>query len=191
MPIYRLPVQINYSGPGAPGVNVWNVRTAVAGGGSLSQLDLASQALSTFYNSLVQLVPTSMSWSYAGEVVVANVEDPPRVVSPPWVRVGTGAATYAPQLLAIVAGMRTGTATRSGMGRVFLGPWGYGVLAADGTPVDANLTTIRNSLQTLLSASLADNGWAIGVYSKKQNLFRDATGFVVRDKWAYLSSRRD
>jgi hypothetical protein len=79
-----------------------------------------------------------------------------------------------------------------------------GFLQSDGTITDAVLTTFRGHVQTLVSASLVDNGWAIGIYGQvnptpkasaeerraQPHVLRDVVSFTVKDRFSVMRSRR-
>lgn len=189
MPIYRVPVRLEFVGGGGPGYNVFHVRTV---SNARDELTSALDALEAFYTSLRPYYVSSTR-IHIGEAMIRDplgspeyVNDDSRVVS------GTGAAGMEVHLLSIVCSWRTSSATKSGKGRTFLGPFGANVADNnDGTPTTAALNAIRAAAQQLVDSSTGLNDWAIGVLSQKQGLLRDITGVTVNDRWSYLSSRRD
>ena len=106
-------------------------------------------------------------------------------------RGGSGDADPAPVLLSACVSWRTDVATRSGRGRSFLGPVSRRWLQTDGTIHASLLSMITGAANELVDASLGTADWAVGVYSGKDSMIRDITGFRLRDRWAYMSSRRD
>ena len=190
MSIVRVPVRIEYAQAGGPGYNVWHFRTADDDPGTW-QLGDALDALEAFYTSLRALYPTTTR-IYIGEGMVKDplgspeyVDDDSRVLT------GSTVGGVNSTLLAIVVSWRTTSATRSGRGRTFLGPLSANTNQGDGTPLDANVTGVRTAAQTLVNASTGPGGWSVGVLSTKQGVFRDITGSTVRDRFSFLSSRRD
>lgn len=189
MPIIRVPARIEFVGPGAPGFNVFHVRTVSEAGDELEQ---ALDALEEFYNDLrsVYHVGTRI---VLGEGMIRDplgsptyVEDDRRVIQ------GNGSGGIGPQLLAVVVSWRTQSASRSGRGRSFIGPLSSNMLdGTDGTPVPAAMTAIRSAADGLVNASTGLNDWAVGVLSTKQGILRDITGNTVNDRFSFLSSRRD
>lgn len=189
MPTFRIPARIEYPGEGSPGYNVWHARTL---NGTANLADILD-ALELFYTSCSPAFPTTQTITI-GEGMIQDpygaptyVEDDSRTV------VGLDGSGQLSPLLCINLAWRTTAATRSGHGRTFLGPWAFGVTQTNGTPVDAVLEVIRSASTTLLNASLAGagQGWSLGVYSVKDGVLRDFTGVTVRDRFTYLSSRRD
>lgn len=189
MATYRVPARIEYAAAGGPGYNVWHVRTTSDDPGQLSD---ALGALDDFY--------TSFQSSYANSTLITlgegmikdplgtptYVDDDPRTVG------GTGGTSIGPTLLSVCVSWRTAVATRSGRGRTFLGPFIAGVNdATDGTPSAGGLEAYRDAAAALIAASGGVDGWAIGVLSVKDGVIRDITGATIRDKWSFLSSRRD
>jgi hypothetical protein len=100
-----------------------------------------------------------------------------------------GTSTLAPVLQAVV-GWRTTSATRSGRGRTFVGPLAVAASDADGTPAAGFLTALQNGAQAIVAHNDGVDTGAVGVWSPTQNLFRDITGFRIRDVFAVLRSRR-
>lgn len=191
MATFRVPVRISHAGGGGDAYNILHVRSVGPSDDDPDQVQDAVDAIRNFYDTCRGLYATT-STIYIGESVIKDPLGSPEYF-PVTARTVTGnrAATIEPTLLAITVTWRTASATRSGRGRTFLGPLGIGVAAADGTPDDSDLTTIRGAATTLLAASGDVNGWAFGVLSTKESLFRDVTAYTVRDRFAYLSSRRD
>lgn len=189
MPIYRVPARIEYVGSGGPGFNIWHVRTDDSAG---AELDSALNALEEFYSDISSLFAAS-SRVVIGEGMIKDplgapefAPDDSRTIT------GGGPFTVGPAPLAIVCGWRTVSATRSGRGRTFLGPFSVAAQdQADGTPGGASLESIRTAATGLVNSSTGLNGWAVGVLSTKTGVMRDITGFSVRDRWAVLRSRRD
>lgn len=187
MPTIKIPVRIDYPNSGGPGYNVFHARVNDVE----TDLEDALDALESFYNTLPSLWGSTTSLTI-GEGMINDPYGSPTYL-PDDVRVitGTGTPTALPQLLAICISWRTPSATRTGRGRTFLGPLVTGTAQADGTPIDAIVTAVRDSAQFLVGQSTGANGWAFGVYSQKDALFRDWVGSSVKDRFSYLSSRRD
>lgn len=188
MAIIRVPVRLEYPQDGGPGYNIWHV--SVPSGGVEGNLGEALDALEAFYDAVKEFMP-GPGKIVLGEGMINDpggsptyVDDDSRTITLP---IGTDPQ---PSLLAIVCGWRTASATRSGRGRTFVGPWGTNALEGDGTPNAAVLTALRGAATTLLADSQSLNGWEIGVLSTKQGTFRAATGVTVRDRFAVLRSRR-
>lgn len=191
MPTYRLPVQIAWNGPGSPGVNVWHVRTVADFAGDADEIAAASAAVQAFYTACNACYPTSCTQTFLGEVQTIASQGSLRKNIASWTRTGTGGTVLAPQLLQLVISWRTATASRSGSGRTFVGPLTQTAVGGTGFPIAARLAELRVAGSTLINTSTSANGWAVGVYSRTENIFRDFTGSFVRDKFAFLSSRRD
>lgn len=189
MAIFRVPARIDFPQAGGPGFNIWHVRTNDPQG---AELEGALGALEDFYSAIAGLYPASASITL-GEGIIKDPLGSPEFMPDDFRKVvGAGAFTLSPSLLSIVVGWRTVSATRSGRGRTFLGPFAVGPQdQADGTPNGGTLNTIRAAAQELVSDSTAPTGWAVGVLSTKQGVLRDITGSSVRDRWAVLRSRRD
>lgn len=188
MPIYRVPVRIDYKADGGPAFNVLHVRTVSS---ARDELIGALDAIEEFYQD-ARTVYRPDSTITLGEGMIKDplgspeyVNDDRRVVA------GGGGGGTTPTLIAICVSWRTSSASRSGHGRTFLGPVQLSAVdAVDGTPTNEVLATVNSAAQGLVNSSSGLNDWAVGVLSTKQGLLRDITGFTVRDRFAFLSSRR-
>lgn len=191
MATWKVPVKIQAGSADNMAYNVWHIRTVDNESGPGSALSDALDALEEFYRD------SRSAFSDATVITIGEsmIRDP--YGSPEYVEddrrtlnglIGGGTA---PLLLAVVVGWRTTSATRSGRGRTFVGPLALGAMQSDGTPGPAAIGGIRDAATGLVNASTGANGWAVGVYSQKQNLLRDITGNSVKDRFSYLSSRRD
>lgn len=189
MPIYRVPVKIEYPHTGGPGYNVFHVRTV---SNARDELLDALDAIEQFYTSLRSHFAGGTRHTIGEGMIKDPLGSPEYVNDDARTRLGEGANTVAPSLLALTVSWKTSSATRSGRGRTFVGPFTSDAMQnTDGTPSTALMTAIRNAANTLVSESSGLNDWAIGVLSVKQGLLRDFTGASVKDRWSYLSSRRD
>lgn len=193
MAIVRIPVKVSEPGQsGGPWMNVWNARTVSDTGNDFSeQVSETLDALEAFYNSLRPILVSGTD-IVLGEGMIRDPLGSPTYVNDDR-RVVTGAAVgdRLTALLAVVVSWRTSSATRSGRGRTFVGPFTEGSNGVDGTPELGTLNTIRSASADLLQASSAPYAWSLGVLSTKQKVLRDFTAFTVADRWSYLSSRRD
>lgn len=191
MAIFRVPARIDFDGPGAPGLNVWNVRTVGPGNEDEVQLEDAVQAITNFYTALRPLMPVGQTVTLGEGIIKDPLGD--STYGPDLSRIvtGNGQNGQAPQLLAICVSWRTSSASRSGRGRTFFGPIVLDALQGDGTIETAALNSVRGAAAALVSASTGPDGWSVGVLSTKQGLLRDITGYTVKDQLSYLSSRRD
>jgi hypothetical protein len=189
MAIARVRVKLpNPAGTG-DAYNIWHVRTTGSPEEDTPLLQNAVDALGTFYDGIrnhltagTVTVGDSVIWDPIGSPTYANI-NPVTVTT-----AGNGAS---PALLAVTVTWYTNSATRSGRGRTFVGPWNHATTESDGTVNSNQLAALRAAAAGLLADSQSANGWAIGVLSIKQGIFRDATSYAVRDRFAYLSSRRD
>jgi hypothetical protein len=91
----------------------------------------------------------------------------------------------------MVCTMRTSVATKSGLGRKFIGPLKASVCDTNGTPDSGAVTTVQGFCTALVAASTGLTLAAIGVYSPTYSIFRDVTVMTARDYLAVLRSRRD
>ena len=189
MPIYRVPVKIEYPHGGGPGYNVFHVRTVTS---LRNELIGALNAIEQFYIDTRSLYPSGVKHTIGEGMIKDPLGAPEYVNDDPRVRLGEGSPTVAPALLALTVSWKTSSATRSGRGRTFLGPVCEDAMqGSDGTPLNTIMTTVRNAADKLVQDSTEMQDWSIGVLSVKQGLLRDITGYTVKDKWSYLSSRRD
>lgn len=190
MPIFRYDVNLTWNGLGAPGVNVWHIRTTGIDPAA-SDLADAVTALTSFYEDICEIGCCPAGWTAAGASQAINVEDSSIVPLTSWTRTSAQSATDFSAPSMVVVGLRTNTATRAGRGRKFIGPLSVEAMGSDGTVENAMLSSIRTAAATLAAASGGVNDWAIGVYSASTNVLRDVTAMPVRDTIATLRSRRD
>lgn len=189
MAIIRVPVKITYPGEGGPGMNVLHVRTVADPPGSA--LSDALEAITTFYEFQNQNFPVGITITIGESMVLDPLGTPTYLDDEASTVGGAGSSEIAPQLLAIVCSWRTTSATRSGRGRTFVGPLSKTALDSNGTPTSDVHGRTLEAAQDLVAASVAAAGWSVGVLSIKQGLLRDIVGVSVRDRFSYLSSRRD
>lgn len=197
MAVYRLPVNLQWIGPGSPGANIWHFRTQSTVDDS-AEVSGAVSAIRAFYFSLagVNILAPNLFMSATEAVDVESQE----VKSVDFATINTGTAgTDAPEVLQICIGWRTSIAARRGRGRTFLGPLNGSALESNGSIAEAAVTAVTNSAEALVEASDSANGWGVGVYGLQTSgtgpngpkVLRDFTGARVRDRFAVLRSRRD
>lgn len=198
MSVVRIPVTLNWPGSGAPGINVFHLRTTedwdTAGHDLI--VDDALDVLATFVDAVYDIVaPVGFTWSL-GENVVDVASSEARDFT---VRSGATASTDtpAPHALAVVVGWKTTLAARRGRGRTFLGPCRKGLIDTDGTIEPGNLANIRTHADTFVASSSSIAGGSFAVWGQEAagvpgvNVARDITSANVRDVFAVLRSRRD
>lgn len=191
MGTYRIPVKIEgTTTPGGPWMNVLHVRTV--DDAETGELGSALDALEEFYDGVRGFMPASVTITLGEGMIRDPLGSPEYVNDDRRVLQGSGAENqHMSALLAVVVSWRTSSATRSGRGRTFVGPLVWNAQEGNGTPSSTVLAAINTSAADLVSASKGTNGWSFGVLSTQQGLFRDVTGHSVRDRFAFLSSRRD
>ena len=184
-------------------VNVWHFRTGIDPGGAIDAAPASSAvtAIRTLYSNLAAYYPGGASITSEGPVDVETSEG----VNAPFTAVaGSGVGGNLPSILAACVSWKSTIRARRGTGRTFFGPLVPGFLQSDGTITDAVLTQFRTHVQTLVSASLQDNGWAIGIYGQvratpkasaeerraEQHVLRDVVSFTVKDRFSVMRSRR-
>lgn len=187
MPTVQYNVGLEWSNaPGGPGVNTWHIRyDSVVG-----DLESALSALATFYDSIRGVLPTGVRYRFTDHAVTVGDSPTYVPVSNAATNTGSGGATYLPMATAMCVSWKTTAATRSGRGRTFIGPLSNLATEANGTPAPEAITLLQNAATALVNASLVDNGWGFGVYSRKDGVLRDFTRATVRDVFAVLRSRR-
>lgn len=209
MPIFRVPVNVTWTGSGSPGVNVFHVRTVSEVFNQL-ELDSAVDAIHQFYTTAAftrsaggALFANGTSWTL-GEVVDVDTQE---YRTADWTTLtAASSAKDLPPSVQMVVGWRTSVAARRGRGRTFLGPLSEFASEADGTPSADCLADLRLAANNLVNASLAGNGWSLGVYGYRDafdtssgntrpandpRVLRDVTQASVKDRFAVLRSRRD
>ena len=189
MALWHYTVNLSWVGPGSPGVNVWDIRTDTPDiGGNLQE---AVDAIGAFYASLVldAIYPIGYVATGGTEAVEINTSE----ISPvdgfsSGEQAGVARHSGVAQMIATI---RTTSATRRGRGRKFIGPVSTDTMDGDGTPSAVAVADLQSACTALVNSSLGAGGWAIGVYSSVDELFRDATQMQARNYFAALRSRRD
>lgn len=206
MAIFRVPINLTWSGSGSPGVNVFHVRDDAWPGST--NLDTTISALRDAYADLCN--STTGILALGTKVSLGDIVE---LESGEYVQPGAGAWTdqtsartggNAAPALQIVVSWRTTLAARRGMGRTFLGPLAAPCVDADGTPTTAAMTAAKAFGQDVLNQNGTVGSSRIGIYgaqaaltdAQKQSgdyprVLRDITGYRVRDQFAVLRSRRD
>jgi hypothetical protein len=190
MGIYQYAVNLNWNGPGAPGVNVWDIRQQALD--PTSELQLAVNAIGAFYESLFvasTIFPDGYTANGSDEAIEVTTRQIEAVTGFTGAQSGAGADFSG--LNQMICTIRTSSATRRGRGRKFIGPCNALTLDTDGTPTPGAVSDLQAACDGLISASTANNGWAVGVYSQVDGLFRDATAMTARNYFASMRSRRD
>lgn len=190
MPIIRVPARIDYPFGGGPGYNIWHVRTVDDDPGTWALPD-ALDALEAFYGAVDAYLTTDTTITIGEGMILDPLGSPTYVDDDSRTITGAAGGTCMSNLMCVTVGWRTTSATRSGRGRTFLGPMGVSSATGDGTPADLTLSTLRAAAADLVDASTGVGGWALGVLSVKQGILRDFTGSTIKDRYTYLSSRRD
>lgn len=200
MPVYRIPVTTTDPRAGKC-VNVWHMRTAEDSPVGYAALQNGVDALRTFYGALATMFPTGNTVLADFAVDVESNKDRPLT----WTAVtGSGGTTVAPPHLAVCVSWKTSTRARRARGRTFLGPLGGQTIEGDGTVLTGTLTQVKTAAAALISSSMTDNGWALGVWGLAEpapagytgstsglpHQLRDFTGHAVQDKFAVMRSRR-
>jgi hypothetical protein len=201
MPVYRVPAELTWSGPGSPGVNVWSLRTTDTETDAV--IDAALGELVTFYTSLqLYLAPGTRVTIGPGIAERTTQEDRSR---PSAIVEQTGTESDLPAATQIVVGWRTSLRARRGMGRTFIGPLRSSAAQANGAPSTNLRTAVLDAASALIAAGGDTNGWAFGVWGLEQEwdwevgpppddvprVHRDFVSASVKDKFAVLRSRRD
>jgi hypothetical protein len=203
MAIFRVPINLTFPGAGSPGANIWHIRTVTPTSGSeLSEANTLIGYLRAFYVAMQPYLALSTVVSLGTVTEVGTA----REIVPTMATVTSSGVDSAPQALAVVVTWRTTIAARRGRGRTFVGPITKSVLQTDGTIVDGTRTTMATAAGALVTSSMGFGNGAVGVYGYndaktpgKENprnpadarVFRDFTGYQIRDLFGVLRSRRD
>jgi len=173
---------------------VWHIRTSGATlGTELSEASALIGYIRTYFPSTTTLT--------LGTVVEEGTS---REIIPTMASLSGSGTGSAPQALALVVTWRTTIAARRGRGRTFVGPLPTNAIQSDGTPSVSLLSTVGTAAAALSASSTALGAGAIGVwgYSAAKapgtvrdpadaKVFRDFTGYGIRDLFGVLRSRRD
>lgn len=189
VPIYKLPVTLQYPIGSLQGVNTWHMRKTTV---PIPGPDSISTIIKNFYDAIKAMFPTTMTVRFDGQITQVDSGSPDVAAAlDPWSVTGTSAGSiYGAAGVGACVGWRTTKATRSGRGRTFLAPLSANQFQADGTLVDSYLVTLRAAAQSLCTASLSDGNGAVSVWSVKENIGRDVVTAKVNDRVAWLKSRR-
>lgn len=208
MAIYRLPVDITWTGPGSPGVNVWHLRTTTASGEPGVDLQLLVDIVHDFYTGLNSQAAGADSPFAAGTTFTATEAvdvETQEFAAVTWPTITSAASTPdAPPHLAVCIGWRTSIAARRGMGRTFLGPLSQTTLDDTGSIKPAWVTVFSDAASALVAASEAELNGGVAIwglqnpapsgttdYSTLPHVARDVTGSRVGTQFAIMRSRRD
>lgn len=191
MGIFRTTVDLSFPYGSGGGTNTWHLRT-VSDDGTATEVNTLMGVVRSFYDAMSPLLPNSMTISWDGYAQQVGVADPVAISGTAWTPVtGDDAAGIGAAQDMICVTWRTTLSTRSGRGRTFVGPVGYGTFQGDGTVETTDLATARSAAESLVAASAAASvAGAIVVYSPTLGVARDITGTLVNDRFAHLSSRR-
>jgi hypothetical protein len=190
MGIYHYAVRLSWNGPGSPGYNIWDIRQQAID--PTAELNSAIAAIGTFYGSIVgdaQVFPDGYSIQGPSEAI--EVQDRSIEAVTGFTHGQSGAGADFSGLNQMIMTIRTSSATRRGRGRKYLGPANALSLDTDGTPTPGAVTSVQDAADALLASSTGAGGWAIGVYSSVDGLFRDAVQLTARNYFASMRSRRD
>lgn len=190
MAIYRVPIDLAWSGSGSPGVNVFHIETGDTSVGEGAATIVA--LLREFYVDISTMLGGPMTVSFAGEVV--EVDTDVRVGVPAWSYTTAGTNQYAAFPLALVVSWRTAFATRSATGRTFIGPLAASVDGSLGVPAAATTTLLQTAANTLINdieTAEGPLGSRLVVYSRTENAGRAILSARTRNQFSILRSRRD
>jgi len=167
MPVYRVPVDIVWTGPGSPGANIWHVRTVDPEIGS-GQLQNHVNTIHTFYAALASnagftdgIFATGTTFTL-GSVTDVETDE---AASPTWTTVTqTTTLEDAAPVLQVCVGWKTASASRRGTGRTFLGPLNKGCVDTDGSIRGDRKTTIMNAAQAVVTANASGTAGAVAIW---------------------------
>lgn len=191
MATLRIPIDLTWSGAtGSPGVNVWHARTESTIG-EPEDVDALAGYLEDFYTAIANVYPSTVTIAFGGEATGVGDDSETIFPAPAWSVTGTGAAAFAPPVLAMYVNWRAATGGRNGRGRTFLGPHNAVIAEGNGTPTEDYRTLVQGAVDALVAESQNSLNGALGVYSRAENIFRDFSSGAVPNKFAVLRSRRD
>lgn len=192
MTLVRIPIDLTWSGAsGSPGVNIWHARFDTGAIPTPADLQEVVDALQTFYATIDGLYPNTLTASFAGEAAGVGPDSGDTFTANPWSEPGDNANGYLSPATMMYVNWSTSTGGRRGRGRTFIGPLDAGVREANGTPTEEARGVLQGAVDALVSSSLSDNGWAVGVWSRTDAVLRDFTSGSVPNMFAVLRSRRD
>jgi hypothetical protein len=189
MPTFRYGYTLQFPGDGSPGRSIWHFRSEDEVGSASPQdvVDIIDDWWTAVWATNVVAPPCRVDGD-SEAINVATQEITP--ITPAFANNPAAAVEFNPSGM-LVCTMRTSSATKSGLGRKFIGPVRSSVTNVDGRPDAANVTSVQAACTALVSASVGLTGAAVGVYSPTEGLFRDLTVMTCRNYMAVLRSRRD
>lgn len=191
MAIYRIPVKITHASLPDMAMNVLHFRVSAGVNTESQNLGEAITTTVALYNAIKNYYAYQAVITIGESMIRDPLGTPEYVDDDVHTLSADGVAGNAPVLLAACVGWRTSSATRSGRGRTFFGPLSPAVLESNGTPTTNFVGDMNTAVNAFVASSQEQNEWAFGVLSTKTGVFRDVTGHSLKDRWAYLSSRRD
>lgn len=188
MPTYRYNVGVEYPGTGAPGVNVWHFRSD----DPIGAPDVLP-VIRDFYTAIRPNFSSQLTWRGDAFVIEDPYGSPTYVPVPQWAVTGSNVVALGPRAVQHVVSWYTTSATRSGRGRTFLGPFlgGASLLDGNGQITVAANNVVQTAAEDLITASTGLIGAAVGVYSREDGVIRDIIRARASRDPAVLRSRRD
>lgn len=191
MPTIRVPINLVWtSASGSPGTNTWHARLE-DDPLAPDDLEVLTEILHDFYTAIAEFYPNTVLISWGGEGLGVGDDEGTIFESPGWSVAGTSAVAYLPPANCMLINWRTSGGGRSGKGKTFIGPGNVGLIEANGTPSEGARTALSDAAADLIESSDSALNGALGVYSRKTNVFRDFISAEVPNLFAILSSRRD
>lgn len=184
-------VVTTWGSTGSPGVNTWAYRTT--GSDWAGQTENAGLAgiVQDFYEAIQDTAfPDGVTISFDGLYHGLGTDEGDTLAGSGWSLEG-GGGNPAPRALCIVANLLGATGGRRGRGKKFLGPLASQVFDGDGNLSPLWAGGVAGELSNLVDASDSFANGALGVYSRLDNLFRDAVSSNVATNYGVLRSRRD
>lgn len=191
MSTWAAKIRIGHPSLGGFGSNTWHFRTTTDGQAAENNAEAAMGAVRQFYLDCGIALPDTAEFHWDGQAIGIMNDEGTVVECDPWTVAGLVAGTALPPFTCINVNWVGSTGDRSKRGRTFLGPITTQALQDNGTVLGNVLTAVRDGAQTLVADSMLEQQWAMGIFSRQENLMRDFIASSVRDQFASLRSRRD
>ena len=201
MAVYRIPVNVTWTGPGSPGVNVFHAESAISPADPAGLQSIVN-SINAFYATLCsatggQVFASGTSFTL-GQVIDVDTQVAQTISWTTQTQANSGQADLPPTSQICVT-WRTAVAARRARGRSFLGPLAVSAANSDGGIGSGVRTKVLGAATALVGASTSATNTsfvvrglvAAGTGPNGPRRGYLITGAAVGDQFAVLRSRRN